>query len=146
MWFEQLADGVKEGNTEEAVNALYSIMYYYFTAVCFAAVVWVLWKVIELRAVALNLGLTLTVFGFMFFIMNGLRRLKSWAKWLLLANYAAIVSGAASGLAASFSEIFANEVSPSIITAIFIYLFIILLFVYGVYLFFSPSAKQINWR
>ncbi len=146
MWFEQLGKGVEEANPPEVVNALYAIMYYYFAATCFMGLIWLLWKVLELRvAIGCNLSLLAGVFGLMALVLNGLSQTKSWAKILLMINYAGLIAGAVAGLISTFKTLMEGITSPGMI-AVSIYLLIVFLCSYGLYLLSSPGAKKINWR
>ena len=146
MWFEQLGQGIEEANPGEAIKALYAIMYYYFSAICFIGLIWLLWQVIELRiAITFQLSLLVGVFGLMVLVINGLRQLKAWAKILLIVNYAGLIGGAVYGLVLTSGTLM-GEVNSSGIIAACIYLLIILLCGYGFNLLFSPNARKLNWR
>ncbi len=146
MWFEKLAEGIEDNNSEEAVKALYANMYYYFAATCFGGLIWLLWKVVELRAsVTCNLSLLAVVFGLMLLTVNGLRQLKSWAKILLMLNYLGLIGGAIVGLVYAGKTLM-GEVTSGGVIAVALYLLIILLYGYGLNLMFSPDARKLNWR
>jgi small-conductance mechanosensitive channel len=146
MWFEQLIKEAEESNPGEAISALYGIIYYYFISVCFMGLIWILWQVMELRlAVTYNLALVAGSFGLMAVVIDGLRKLKSWARVLLMANYLGLIGAAVVGLILS-GRMLMTEVTPGTITAVLIYLLVILLSGYGIYLFSSPGAKKLNWR
>ncbi len=145
MWFEQLEKEVQDANPAEGISALFAIMYYYFAATCFMGLIWLLWKVLELRiAIACNLSLLAVVFVLMLFIINGLRRTKSWARILLIINYSGLIMGAVAGLIVTFQTLMVELTSAGMI-ALSIYLLIILMCGYGGYLLFIPTAKKINW-
>ena len=145
MWFEHLDKEVEEVNPPEALNALFANMYYYFAATCFMGLIWLLWKVFELRtAVSCNIGLLVVVFGLMVVTVSGLRRVKSWARILLIVNYAALIVGAVAGLILTVLSLMAEFTSAGMI-AVSLYLLIVVMCGYGVSLSLSSDAKKINW-
>lgn len=146
MWFEQLAEGIEDANPAEAIKSLYANMYYYFAAICFGGLVWLLWKVVELRtSVTCHLSLLAVVFGLMVLVISGLRQLKSWARVLLMVNYLSLICGAVVGLVYTAKTLM-GEVTSSGVVAVFLYLLIILLYGYGLNLMFSPDTRKLNWR
>jgi hypothetical protein len=146
MWFEQLAEGAEKNNSPEAINGLYGIMFYYFIATCFVGLIWVLWQIMELgTAITHNLILLAGVFGLMALVEEGLRRLKSWAKLLLTVNYVVIIGAALIGLVLAVKAIM-TEATSGAVTAITIYLLILLMYGYGLIFSSSPAVKKINWR
>jgi hypothetical protein len=145
MWFERLVEGAKENNSPEAIKALYQIMFYYFIAVSFIGLIWLLWQVVELRsAIVYNLCLLVGVFGVMLLGEEGLRRAKSWAKMLLILNYVCITGGAVWGVGLAINTLF-KEITPGEVIAAFIYMLIALLSGYGIYTLFSHAARKIKW-
>jgi len=145
MWFEELGAEVELRPDTPAYQAIYTILYYLFTAHSVMAIIWILWRVIEkTEARLLNLGVVAVGLGIVFLVLEGLRHLKLWARYAALAELGALGLSCVYLLAKPLQQAIA-EPTPDPIIAICIYLLFLGLSGFGLRLFFTPAAKKIPW-
>ena len=144
MWFEKLDTA---GLPDKAAEGLHAVIYYYFTAFATSALVWVLWRLFELRSYLWqNILALILLFGLMFLVINGLRGQKLWARVVLLLEYGLFFLASAYFFGLSLLAI-GTKYSGELVTAVSVYLMYLILWAYGIYqLAFDSKIKTIDWK
>ena len=144
MWFEKLDTA---GLPDKAAEGLHAVIYYYFTAFVTGALVWVLWRLFELRSYPWqNILAMVLLTGLMLLVLEGLRKQKLWARLILLLEYSLFFLASACFFGLSLLDIW-TKYSGELVTAVCVYLMYLILWAYGIYqLAGDPKVKTINWK